>query len=338
MHAMTEGLACPACGGALTAETPELKCGGCGRSFATVAGIPDLRVAYTDPYVSRDEDLERARELAERFGELDLAGMLRLHWKMSGKPVELAERFLTRDLGTVQTSAAYLARVERFRGSPLGRADSFLEVGCGTAGLAAVASARAGDVVATDVSMRWLVLAKKRLESAGIEAVRLVCAGAERPPFEAGRFDVIGASDVIEHVDDPDRFVAGCSGVLRRGGVLFLATPNRYSLGLEPHVRLWGVGFLPRSLAKKYVGRARRTSYDHVRLMSSRALRRAISAQGLSAMVEAPPIPDSAQSVYSGVEAALIRVYNLVRELPGVRTALLAFGPFFHVYGIKGES
>jgi hypothetical protein len=36
--------------------------------------------------------------------------------------------------------------------------------------------------------------------------------------------------------------------VLRPGGLLFLATPNRYTLGLEPHVRLWGVGYLPAQL------------------------------------------------------------------------------------------
>lgn len=330
---------CPADGGALARERDEeLRCQRCERRFAIVAGIPDLRLRYADEYVSWEEDLERARELAAHLGDTDLAGLLRMHWQRSGKPEELADRFLAGDMATVERSEAYVSAVERERSRPLGEEDRFLEVGCGTAGLAAVAAARgAGHVVASDVSMRWLVLARKRLVDLGLDKVVLVCASAEEPPFEPASFDVVAASDVVEHVPDQSAFAAGCERVLRAGGMLFLATPNRFSLGLEPHVRLWGVGWLPRRLAKRYVERVRGAPYDHVRLLSSFGLRKLLRAAGLRARLVAPAIPPATQALYSGPELALVRRYNALRALAPVHAALLVVGPFFHVFATKGS-
>jgi 2-polyprenyl-3-methyl-5-hydroxy-6-metoxy-1,4-benzoquinol methylase len=328
---------CPADGGALrTAEDGELHCSRCARSFPVVAGIPDLRLHYADEYVSRKEDVARARELAEHLESDDLAGLLRRHWRRSGKPEELADRFLAGDLATVERSEAYVAALERERGSALGAGDAFLELGCGTAGLAAVAARRAGDVVASDVSMRWLVLARKRLTDLGLAEVRLACFGAEDPPFAAGAFDVVAASDVIEHVPDQRAFAAGCGRALRDGGVLFLATPNRFSLALEPHVRLWGVGWLPRPLARRYVAAVRKAPYDHVRLLSSFGLRRLLAQAGFQVELQPPEIPPGTQALYSGLELRLVKLYNRLRALAAVRAGLRLVGPFFHVFATKG--
>jgi 2-polyprenyl-3-methyl-5-hydroxy-6-metoxy-1,4-benzoquinol methylase/uncharacterized protein YbaR (Trm112 family) len=329
-------LACPACGGALAPGRTELTCRDCASAFPVVAGIPDLRLSYPDPYLSLEEDLERARELEARFDELDLLGLLREHWRRSGKPPELAERFMAGDRAAEGRSRAYLEAIERHRGTSLGPHDRLLEVGCGTAGLAATAAGRAGEVWASDLSMRWLVLAKKRLLETGIERVHLVCSDAQQPGFAPGSFSVVAASDVVEHASDQDRFAAGCARLLASGGVLFLATPNRFSLGLEPHVRLWGVGFLPRRLALRYTLAVRKAPYDHVRLLSSRALRRLLSRQGLTATVVPPEIPPATEAMYSGLERRLVRLYNRARRNPVVRRALLAIGPFFHVFGTKG--
>ena len=328
---------CPADGGALELEGEEaLRCERCERRFPLVAGIPDLRLRYADEYVSWEEDLQRARELAEHLEDTDLPELLRMHWRRSGKPEELADRFLAGDMATVERSEAYIAAVERERGRPLGEGDRFLEVGCGTAGLAAVAARRAGGVVASDASMRWLVLARKRLVDLGLDDVALVCCSAEEPPFERASFDVVAASDVVEHVPDQRAFATGCGRVLRAGGMLFLATPNRFTLGLEPHVRLWGVGWLPRALATRYVERVRGAPYDHVRLLSSFGLRRLLRAAGLRARLVAPEIPPATQALYSGVELSLVRRYNALRALGPVHAALLVVGPFFHVFATKG--
>jgi 2-polyprenyl-3-methyl-5-hydroxy-6-metoxy-1,4-benzoquinol methylase/uncharacterized protein YbaR (Trm112 family) len=329
-------LACPACRGSLGTAADALACRRCQRRFSVVAGIPDLRLAYPDAYLSWEEDVARACELAERFDELDFVALLRAHWVRSGKPPELVERFVAGDVASIERSRAYLAAIERERGGALGGADSFLEIGCGTAGLAAAAALQGVHAVASDVSLRWLVLAKKRLLEAGIEGVRLVCCAAEEPPFAPSTFDVVAASDVIEHVVDQGEFVRGCGQVLRPGGSLFLATPNRFSLGLEPHVRLWGVGFLPRPLARHYVRVLRKTPYEHVRLLSASALRRLLSQNGFAVKIVPPEIPPATEDMYAGLERRLVRTYNRLRRVAPVRLLLLAAGPFFHVFARKG--
>src|SRR5207237_509573 len=111
---------------------------------------------------------------------------------------------------------------------------------------------------------------------------------------------------------------------------------NRYSLGLEPHVRLWGVGLLPRLLAERYVQRFRKTSYSHVHLLSARALTRLLGRAGLNAIIILPPVPQAALELSGGVEHALATAYNRVRAWPAAQPVLLAVGPFFHVFARKG--
>lgn len=328
-------LLCPACGVLLGAAAAELGCAGCERSFARVAGIPDLRLGYPDPYVSLADDVAQARALAARFDELDFAALLREHWRRSGKPPELTERFVAQDLAAGSKAEAVLDAIERERGAPLGAGDRVLEIGCGTAALAAAAASRGAEVVASDVSLRWLVLARKRLVAEGVE-VELVCADAEHPVFAPESFDLVVASDVIEHVVRPEAFLAGCDAVLQPGGLLFLATPNRFSLALEPHVRLWGVGFLPRRAAKRYVEIVRKAPYDHVRLLSAPALRRLLAARGFRVRVVPPEIPPASRELYRGLERTLVSAYNALRQVPPARAAMLAAGPFFHVFARKG--
>ena len=334
--AVADRIVCPACAGELRPSDEKLACDRCERRYPLVAGIPDLRLSYPDPYVSWEEDVARARELAERFNELDFAGLLREHWVRSGKPPELAQRFVAGDLASLERSVAYLGEIERERGATLGPEDRFLEIGCGTAGLAAGVVGRAGEVVASDISMRWLILAKKRLGEAEIETVKLLCCAAEDPPFPPGSFDIVAASDVVEHVADQERFVRGCRRLLRSGGLLFLATPNRFSLGLEPHVRLWGVGLLPRGLARRYVAAFRKAPYDHVHLLSARALRRLLARHGFMVTIVPPEIPAATQRMYTGLELRLVRGYNRVRRIAPIRRLLMAVGPFFHVFARKG--
>lgn len=41
-----------------------------------------------------------------------------------------------------------------------------------------------------------------------------------------GKFDVVAAIEIIEHLENPFRFVRQCAGLLKSGGLLFLTTPN----------------------------------------------------------------------------------------------------------------
>jgi len=52
-------------------------------------------------------------------------------------------------------------------------------------------------------------------------------ANAERIPFENGRFDIVFANNVLEHLDDPQNVFREVTRVLKLGGVFLFKTPNR---------------------------------------------------------------------------------------------------------------
>jgi 2-polyprenyl-3-methyl-5-hydroxy-6-metoxy-1,4-benzoquinol methylase len=53
-----------------------------------------------------------------------------------------------------------------------------------------------------------------------------VLSSAEELPFDDEEFDAVHAAHVIEHLEDPDRFVAEAARVLRPRGRLIVATPD----------------------------------------------------------------------------------------------------------------
>jgi len=43
---------------------------------------------------------------------------------------------------------------------------------------------------------------------------------------KSGKFDVVAAIEIVEHLENPFRFIRECAGLLKPGGLLFLTTPN----------------------------------------------------------------------------------------------------------------
>lgn len=100
---------------------------------------------------------------------------------------------------------------------------SALDVGCG-AGLLAEPLARMGaKVTALDAAPELIAAAKAHADGAGLE-IDYRAVGVEALD---GRFDLVTAMEVVEHVADPRAFVASLAARLAPGGLLILSTPNR---------------------------------------------------------------------------------------------------------------
>jgi SAM-dependent methyltransferase len=80
-------------------------------------------------------------------------------------------------------------------------------------------------LVGSELFAEGLEIARRRLPD-----VKLVALDAVEMPFD-GEFDVVGAFDVLEHVDEDERALAGMRRALRPGGGLLLLVPQ--------HPRLW---------------------------------------------------------------------------------------------------
>lgn len=322
-------LVCIGCGEELGPHEAGLRCDGCGRTFEVVLGISDLRPDVSGPGAEADRRL--ATELQEATRHAEFEDLLRMLWSTHAEvDASAAEKFVLGDLSAAQRSGRVVGQIF----DSLGRSRqhvSVLEIGCGTAALGAALAARSEQVVASDVSLSWLVLARHRAALAGLDNMRFVAGSAERLPFRAETFDLVVGSDVVEHVPDAAALAASAYRVLRPGGALWLSTPNRYSLTPEPHVGLWGVGYLPRRFARAYVRRFRRISYDGIRPLSWRALAHVLAATGGSDVaVVAPRIVKPFRSDYGRLGRILVDAYNLARALPVGERILRPVAPLFH--------
>lgn len=327
---------CPLCKGPLAQATDAYRCAPCGRTYPVVLGIPDFRV-FPDPWIEIEDDWAKARRLMERFDDLSFEELVRYYWLITpNTPAHLAERYTRHVLGGVERGIASLAEVERLTGPLLG--GRFLEFGCGTGGFLIAARGRFETVVGIDIAFRWLVLARKRLEEAGINDVTLVCCCGEYLPFPNASVDLAVASDVIEHTSDQVGLVKQALRALAPGGRFFLATPNRLSLAPEPHVRVWGVGWLPRPLMAPYVKLARGLDYRNIRTISYFELRAILERAGArDYVITLPQIPAAELRRYGPRERVLIGLYHRVVERPALRWPLYVVGPLFHAVVRVGQ-
>ena len=96
-----------------------------------------------------------------------------------------------------------------------------LDVGCGTGWFSRVAKARGADVVSLDIGIDLLRKTREKCET------ERVAADACALCFHDGVFDVVLATESIEHTVDPKRALAELHRVVRPGGMLVVTVPNR---------------------------------------------------------------------------------------------------------------
>ncbi len=99
-----------------------------------------------------------------------------------------------------------------------------LDVGCGSAWVAKTFCSKGYQVVSFDISEKNTQEALKRYPSDNHAAV---AGDIFSLPFRKGSFDYIIASEIIEHVTEPDTFVKNLFVILKPGGILVVSTPYK---------------------------------------------------------------------------------------------------------------
>ena len=321
---------CPACRGTLaSAPNTRLRCERCSAEFWISGGIPDLRVDRP-AWLDIDEDREAAERLDRDFASRSLEDMVRAVF--AAQPGRSQQQI---DLRTRQVLGAPARLATQLDGwlRDVTHTPGFLDLGCGPGMLLAAAAARGVSGLGIDVSLTWLVVARRMIEQYGGKAT-LCAAFAESLPLRDGQVPGIVSLDVIEHVADQARYLAEIDRIAADGATIALATPNRFSLAAEPHVHVWGVGWLPTRFQARYVRARSGRAYEFVRLLSVPGLSMLLSRHTrFAGRFVVPQVPDDDIAAMHARRARLARLYNRLADSPLLRWPLLGIGPFFRYTG-----
>jgi SAM-dependent methyltransferase len=160
------------------------------------------------------------------------------------KPGHFLERFDFRDeyLASRETKAEKILRVlkEELQTTSL---YSLLDVGCSQGQITQRLARNFRFVVGVD---------RGREQEGRHEGFHFVQGDGIALPFLASSFEVVLLNHVLEHVSSSEGLLDEVWRVLKAGGLVYLACPNRYSL-IEPHYRLPFLSWFPRPLADLYV-------------------------------------------------------------------------------------
>ncbi len=319
------GLRCPRCRVPFSLPPHEAwVCVGCGSRYPIVAGIPDFRVSE-GPFISNADDRAKAQVLGEleRTGTL-FRDLVDAYYAMTPEvPSADARRFRSAILAGEGLADVLLTSWDIPRASDR----SLLDIGCGTGPRLAAASRRGLSVSGVDVAMRWMVVARARLKEAGTSCP-LICANAEALPWNDRSFGTVTFVSALEHMPRHDAVMAEAVRVLTGGGTVHVYTPNRDSLGPDPHTGILGGSRLPAPVIAR-ISR-RRHALPPVRLLlNAGELQRLLARHGLMPLSLTPgPAPPGHVAGGAGFLRRLgIGIYSRLTSRPGLRWILLRWGP-----------
>ena len=100
-----------------------------------------------------------------------------------------------------------------------------LDIGCGGGLLSEPMSILGADVVGIDASSKNINVAKLHAKKNNLD-IKYICTSPENLKIDK-KFDVILNMEIVEHVEDINLFLQSCSKLLRKKGIMFVATLNK---------------------------------------------------------------------------------------------------------------
>jgi 2-polyprenyl-6-hydroxyphenyl methylase / 3-demethylubiquinone-9 3-methyltransferase len=102
---------------------------------------------------------------------------------------------------------------------------NILDIGCGGGLLSEPMSRLGADVVGIDASAKNIEIANFHAKKNKLK-IKYICASPETLKIKK-KFDVILNMEIIEHVDDVNFFIKKSSDLLKKDGLMFIATINK---------------------------------------------------------------------------------------------------------------
>ncbi len=100
-----------------------------------------------------------------------------------------------------------------------------LDIGCGGGLLSEPMSRLGADVTGIDASDKNINVARLHAKKNNLK-IKYICSSPENLDVK-NKFDVILNMEIIEHVEDVEFFLKSCSNLLKKNGLMFVATLNK---------------------------------------------------------------------------------------------------------------
>ncbi len=100
-----------------------------------------------------------------------------------------------------------------------------LDIGCGGGLLSEPMSRMGANVTGIDASVKNIKIAKLHSKKNKLK-INYLCSSPEKLKIEK-KFDVVLNMEIVEHVKDIDFFLKSCSKLLKKNGLMFVATINK---------------------------------------------------------------------------------------------------------------
>jgi len=192
----------------LSAQSGDLVCNHCNQKYGIKNGVPVFLNEKTDKN-SGETDFHKGQGTSFNYIE---------HYRKDGT---VHDYFEERDAATEHADR----RVREFIFSKIKKKSGrVLDVGCGRAWVAQELCPKNYDVVSLDISLENTAEALQKYPFGNHSAV---VADVFSIPFNENTFDIIIASEIIEHVIDPALFVKNLMHILNPGGTLMVTTPYK---------------------------------------------------------------------------------------------------------------
>jgi 2-polyprenyl-3-methyl-5-hydroxy-6-metoxy-1,4-benzoquinol methylase len=105
------------------------------------------------------------------------------------------------------------------RFSPYRKNNRILDVGCGEGWILEIAKENGWEVYGTEYSSRAIEICKAK-------GIKMYTGVLNPDQMDVKEFDVIISSETVEHINNPKEDFNNISGLLRKGGLVYVTTPN----------------------------------------------------------------------------------------------------------------
>ena len=102
---------------------------------------------------------------------------------------------------------------------------NILDIGCGGGLLSEPMTRLGADVTGIDASIKNINIAKLHAKKNNLK-INYLCSSPEKLKIQK-KFDVILNMEIVEHVEDINFFINSCSKLLKKNGIMFVATLNK---------------------------------------------------------------------------------------------------------------